>query len=109
MSYVPVFVIQDEPERAPNTQETGSSVHICIFIFLLSNTLMCVITCHVHAQKVKIVAIMWCIRIMYRPRWCNLLTQTDWQSQQNLDHTIIRKGMLASVATTYYQPSWSML
>ena len=31
------FVIHKEPERAPNTRETGSSVYIYIFIYLYTH------------------------------------------------------------------------
>ena len=31
---MPIYVIRGEPERAPNTRETGSGVYIYIFIYL---------------------------------------------------------------------------
>ena len=51
------------------------------------------------------------LNMYVRSRWCNVLAQTDQQSQKievkkTVNHAVIRKGMLRkriSVAVSYYQ------
>ena len=43
-----MHIIRGKPERAPNTQETGSGVYICIYlcVILHSNDTMCMLKHH---------------------------------------------------------------